>query len=53
VDHKPLQQLVKDGKLEIQGEGTAKVTTREQGRGSHEVTHGRQHGKKTQGKGDR
>ncbi len=53
VDHKPLQQLVKDGKLEIQGDGAAPVAGREQGKGSHETTHGHLPRTKAKATGDR
>ena len=53
LEHKPLQKLVKDGKLEIQVDGSTSETTREQGRAPHEVTHGHHPPTTRQVKGDR
>jgi hypothetical protein len=40
VEHKGLQKLVKAGKIEIVGEGSATESGRELGRAPHEATHG-------------
>ena len=53
VDHKPLQSLVKEGKLEILGDGSVTETSRELGRSPHEATHGHQPPTSRQVKGDR
>ncbi len=53
LEHKPLQKLVKEGKLEIQGDGSAAETTRDQGRSPHEATHGHHASTSHQVKGDR
>ena len=53
VEHKPLQGLVKAGKIEIIGEGSEKDTSREQGRAPHEATHGHHPPTPRQVKGDR
>jgi hypothetical protein len=53
ADHKPLQRLVKDGKLEILGDGSAAETGRENRRAPHEATHGHHPPTARQVKGDR
>ena len=53
LEHKPLQKLVKEGKIEIRGDGSTTETTREQGRAPHEATHGHHPPTGRQVKGDR
>ena len=53
LEHKPLQKLVKDGKIELQGDDSNAETTREQARAPHEVTHGHHPPTSRQVKGDR
>jgi hypothetical protein len=53
LEHKPLQKLVKEGKLEIQGDGTSTDTTKDQGRSPHESTRGHHAATSRQVKGDR
>jgi hypothetical protein len=53
ADHEPLQRLIKEGKLEILGDGSAVETTRERGRSPHASTHGHQPTTTRQVKGDR
>jgi hypothetical protein len=55
LDHKPLKQLIEDGKIEIQEDTSTKAVGRERGRAPHESTstHGHQRPSSTQVKGDR
>lgn len=53
LEHKPLKKLIKDGKIEVQGDGSTTETSREQGRARHEVTHGHHPPTSRQVKGDR
>jgi hypothetical protein len=53
VEHKALQKLVKEGKIEILGETSSKETGRDLDRAPHEATHGHHPPTARQVKGDR
>ena len=53
LDHKPLQALIKKGKIEIQGDGPTPGATREHDRAPHESTHGHHQATTHQVKGNR
>lgn len=53
LDHQRLKDLIKEGKVEVLGEGPSPGVGREQGRSPHEATHGHHPPSSRQVKGDR